>query len=533
MTRLFRKTATLLPALLLLSHFPNVSYAQKAKTHVLTMDEAKMVKRDAGTMFAAGDYNGALKAYKDLVKSDAKNVDYNYKLGYCYLQTNTDKKASLSYLEFATKAKEAKKEWMFYLGQAYMFNEKWDDAIAAFNDFKDSKQKPIKDQPAVERMIEYCNNAKELTAKPINCTYTNLGKVINTVYEEYNPFISADGKLLVFTSRRKGNVGGFIEDLGIYTADIYTTIWKDTIWAKPKGLGGMVNTEWDEESVGLSPDGDLILIYFDNGESYADIGGSSLKGKMWQKPMMMPEQVNSKNYEGGATMSLDGRTVIFSSTKKEGYGETDLYMVHKEKNGEWTAPVNLGTNINTKYAEESPCLSIDGKTLFFASKGWNSMGGFDIFYSTYDDASNSWSKPVNFGYPINDADDNQFISFTGDMRSAYVAAIRPEGLGDQDIYKVDFPDESHHSYKSFMTGSLTSTGGKIELTKASLENKTNGSSIEYIPSISNNSFIFPANPGTYNLHIEGYNFEPYNEEVIIEAGPAKEIVHNVQVKSAK
>ena len=223
--------------------FPAIGKCQKAKAHVLTMDEAKLVKKDAATMFATGDYTGALLSYKDLVKADPKNVDYNYKLGYCYLETSANKKAALPYLEYACSSPSAKKEWSYQLGLAYMYNEKFDEAIKAFTDFRDSKQKLSKEFTPAERLIEMCGNGKLHVASPVNVTFTNLGKTVNTIYEEYNPFISADGKQLVFTSRRKGNVGGFIADLGIYTADIYSSFWRDTIWTKAKGAGGMVNTE--------------------------------------------------------------------------------------------------------------------------------------------------------------------------------------------------------------------------------------------------------------------------------------------------
>ncbi|MBL0032310.1 MAG: PD40 domain-containing protein [Bacteroidetes bacterium] len=314
-----------------------------------------------------------------------------------------------------------------------MYNEKFDEAIKAFTDFRDSKQKLSKEFTPAERLIEMCGNGKLHVASPVNVTFTNLGKTINTIYEEYNPFISADGKQLVFTSRRKGNVGGFIADLGIYTADIYSSFWRDTIWTKAKGAGGMVNTEWDEEAVGLSATGDLVFIYFDNAEFYGDVGASMLKGKMWQRPAMMPTNLNSKSLEGGVTLSLDGTTMIFSSDVKGSLGETDLYMIKKEKNGEWSTAVNLGSTINTKYAEDYPYLTIDGKSLYFASKGWSSMGGFDIFRSDWNESTSSWGEAKNIGYPLNDMDDNTFISFTGDGKTAYMSTVRPEGLGDKDI----------------------------------------------------------------------------------------------------
>ena len=111
MTTPNRINSLLLLAVFLCTVVPTTVYSQKAKTHVLTMDEAKLVKKDAATLFAASDFNGALAGYKDLVKADPKNIDYNYKLGYCYLQTNANKRAALPHLEFACKSKDAKKDW--------------------------------------------------------------------------------------------------------------------------------------------------------------------------------------------------------------------------------------------------------------------------------------------------------------------------------------------------------------------------------------------------------------------------------------
>ncbi len=508
---------------------------QKAKTHVLTTDEAKIVKKDAATLYGSADYHAALPAYLELYKTDQNNTEYNYRIGYCYVQTLVNKKEALKYLARAIQSKEAKKDWYYPLGQAYMYNNQWDEAIAAFTEFNNSKAKLPKENTPTDRMIEMCNNGKELTAKPVNCKFVNMGKSINSIYDEYNPIVSADGKTLVYTSRRKGNIGGFIEDLGIFTSDIYWVVWKDTIWSKTKGLGGLVNSEWDEESVGLSPVGDQIMIYFDNTEAFADLGVSNLKGKMWQKPVMFGTEVNSKNYEGAATQSLDGNTILFSCNKKEGVGGSDLYMIKKGKNGEWSAPLSLGSNINTKYDEDFPMLSMDGQTLYFSSKGWNSMGGFDIFKSELNTSTGTWGSPINIGFPLNDADDNTFISLTGDGKFGYMALARPGGMGERDIYRVEFPDESHHKFSKILTGNVSSNGsGKIEITKVTLTEKSTNKIIEFKPAGGLNNFVFPVHAGEYSIKAEGYNFTASSEDVTVDGTMEQtEVVKNISVKAGK
>lgn len=516
---------------------PHASNAQKAKAgHVLTSDEAKVVKKDASTLFISTDYKAALPAYVELRKSDPKNPEYNFRLGFCYLMTSVDKPAALNYLEQGLQSKDAKKDIGYYMGLAYMYNNKWDEAIKSFQDYKQAtSNKLIKDMLPADRMIEMCSNGKDLMAQPLNVTFTNMGKIINTPFEEYNPFVSADNKELVFTSRRKGNIGGYIEDLGIYTSDLYWCTWRDTVWTKAKGLGGIVNSEWDEESVGLSALGDQLFIYFDNVDAFADIGTAVLKGKTWQKPVMLPVMVNSKQYEGGACMSLDGVQLFFSSNRKESVGGNDLWVIRKEKSGEWSAPINLGPEINTKYDEESPSISPDGKTLYFASKGHNSMGGYDLFKSGWDDKAGKWLPPVNLGYPINDADDNAFFSITGDGRYAYVSSVRKGGFGDRDIWRVEYNDTTDHPFRTVITGTVASNaGGRIELTKATLQNKDDGSTLEFKPASATNSFVFTAAPGNYTLSVEGYNFAPYKEDLTVSNEfPPKELNRQIAVQSSK
>lgn len=299
-------------------------------------------------------------------------------------------------------------------------------------------------------------------------------------------------------------------------------------------MGANINSEWDEESVGLTALGDLVFIYFETLNLFGDLGTSSMKGKVWQKFEVLFPQVNSNVYEGGACISNDGATIYFSSTRKEGFGGTDLWMIKKDKSGKWSNAINLGNSINTKYDEDIPFLSLDGNRLYFSSKGWNSMGGYDIFYSDWNNVLNIWSKPKNIGFPINDADDNKFISLSGDERIAYISSVRPEGFGERDIYKVEFLDTLNHSLSHLISGSITGIGGRIEITKITLENTKTMERSEYRPVTTTYQFVFAVKPGTYTLRAEGYNFLPYTEDITVaDEFPPLKIKKNIQVKSSR
>ena len=284
--------------LLALSFFlvANIAVAQrasKAKTKTLSPDEAKAVNKDAGGMFDDEDYSDALNAYQQLIKTKPQSFEYNLRLGICYLLSNSIKAKGIQYLEFASKMKEAKKDVQYYLGMAYMNANRWDDAVKAFNDYKAGGSPKLvnKDFLPVERMLEMCANGKELTAHPIDIKFDDMGKNVNSPYEDYNPYISADGKTLVYTSRRKGNMGGMILGKGLYTADVYWTFWKDTVWAKAKSVGVGINTDWDEETTGLTPDGQCMFLYFDNMEVFGDIAMSSLFFLFWLFVFLMSDKI--------------------------------------------------------------------------------------------------------------------------------------------------------------------------------------------------------------------------------------------------
>lgn len=501
------------------------------KEHILTPDEAKVVKKDAAEFFASGDYDGALRAYLPLIKADPKNVDYNYRLGYCYLITNVDKTKAAPFLEYASVQKGVKSEVWYYLGQAYQLQEKWDDAIRAFEEYKTiSKSKVIRDLLAVDRQIEICNAAKELQQHPVNVKLRNPGKLINSIYPDYNPFVSADRSVLIFTTRRKGNAGGFMEDLGFYTADVYWSTWKDTVWAKAKSVGASVDGPFDEESLGLNAAGNEMYLLFDNDIAFVDLMISKLKGKTWQRPVSAGVNVNSKAYETGGTVTPDGKTLYFATDKKEkgSYGGIDIYKSRRTETGEWGPAENLGPTINTKYNDDAPSIFTDGKTLYFSSEGHNCIGGFDIFKSVWNEETNLWSEPKNIGYPLNTADDNLYYSLTADGKYAFITAVRPEGLGDQDIYEVTFEEPS--GYVMYKAKMFNKPGAKVEygsisLTDVEAKKKIIDTKLEYI----GGTLIVSLKPGKYSLSIEANGFTSYQKEVVIPEKDAVNIIDEIKL----
>src|SRR5690606_11449888 len=127
---------------------------------------------------------------------------------------------------------------------------------------------------------------------------------------------------------------------------------------------------------------------------------------------------------------------FFVSDRDLGVGNRDIYFCDLNVNGEWLPAKNIGADINTKYGEEAVFMHPDGKTMYFSSKGHNTMGGYDVFKTTL--VNGKWTTPVNLGYPINGPDDDVFFVMSGSGNRAYFASAKQGGFGNYDIYKITF-----------------------------------------------------------------------------------------------
>ncbi len=477
-------------------------------------------KKDASLAFIAGNYNVALPGYIDLQKRKPKNTENNFRLGVCYLNTNVDKTKAISYLEYTYKQKDAPRETIYYLAKAYHLANRFDEAIDLYEKCKEisglGKLLPKED---IDREIEMCENGKDMVKNPVSVKFENAGKLINSPYADYNPFISADESILVFSSRRKGNQGNVVDDaIGNYTCDIYISYMRDGKWTKAKSIGPAINTSYDESVVGISPDGQRVMIYMENEIADADIYMSTLKGKSWQKPLSLGPNVNSEEVESGACVSADGKTLYFSSfLKGRGIGGEDIYMSNLLPNGNWGVPINLGPTVNTAEDERAPYIHADGKTLYFSSKGHNSMGGFDIFKTEYDEKTRMWSDPENVGYPINTSDDNLYFSLSVQGKYSYVSAVRPEGMGDLDIYKVTFVDVPKNNYMTLIKGNIVTPDNSTNFNMTvQYTNKQTGEMIgQYTPVATTGKFIIASRPGTYTISVESSSYAPFSVDIVI------------------
>lgn len=480
---------------------------------------AQEEKLSAKQYFEFTDYVKALPEYQKLLKQMPKNAEYSYRVGCCYLRLYGDRTQAIPYFEAAIKNNYNNPEIYLQLGKALCIGNKFDEAIVQFKLFLEKNTK--KDMVSIaERMVESAEYAKVAIKNPINITFTNLGKEVNSKYPDYYPFVSKDEGSLTFTSRRESNMGNMIGALGYKTADIYFSKVVNGAWTKAKPAGVPLNTAEDEQCVGMSADGKTMMVYYESVDIHSDLFQTySPKGKSFPKPTPMGEVINTDDVETEGFLSADNNMLYFVSTRPGGLGGQDLFYSKKLPDGNWANPINLGDKINTPFNEAFPILSEDSKTLYFSSEGHNSMGGYDIFKSKWNEESKDWEAPQNMGYPLNTADDNMEFTLAGNNRDGYVSAYRKEGLGDLDIYKVIFNDEENNE--------LTAIRGKIILgdslykgaykTTVTLLNLATGEEVESKQvGAKNGRFIFIVEQaGKYMLTAQEPGFPKYEEEVMV------------------
>ena len=412
-----------------------------------------------------GNFDEAIHVGTGLLADDPENANLNFKVGYAYLNTALRKPKSIQYLEKTVAVIDKKKyttsfifEAKFYLGKAYHSNYDFKKAIKLYTALLETTKNNelIK---AINEEVNQCKTGERLMLDPVKMQINNLSSNINSPFSDHSPVISADESVMIFTSRRKRFENEELNSDGQYNEDIYISYNENNSWQKPKSISSNINTEAHEASIGLSPDGQQLFIY--SSDEGGTILTSYLIGDEWSIPVSLGENINTRYRETHASLSADGKYLYFTSDRPGGYGGLDLYVSEKAEDKTWGKAKNLGSSINTLSDEEGPFIHHDGISLYFSSKGHETMGGFDIFTCQINEFG-TWTKPENLGYPVNTIDDDAFYVMTPDGKRAYFSSYREDGFGGNDIYMMALPEAEEKP--------VTIVKGKVKACDSDIEN---------------------------------------------------------------
>lgn len=267
-------------------------------------------------------------------------------------------------------------------------------------------------------------------------TRQNLGRNINSRFDEVSPKISSDGKTLYFGRKHSPeNVGGIKDKEDIWmsrTADGVT-------WSGSVNLGEPINTPTTNNLVSASTDNNTFLFHINDGFAFRH---RTANGWSPLEDLGIRFRNESDFLEG--SLSPDGKALLFvAKLKANAYykaseKERDIYVCVKRSDGTWSPPIHTGKVINSPGDEYSPFLSADNKTLYFASNGRPGYGDVDIFMSRrLSEGWSHWSEPVNLGLGVNTVGFDAYYTLPASGDYGYmVSNIKSEGLTDIIRFKL-------------------------------------------------------------------------------------------------
>jgi hypothetical protein len=386
------------------------------------------------------EYKEAVYYYKQLAQKEPDNSNFNFKVGECYLNIPGEEPKAIPYFQIAVKNITRKQDYKlksfrekkaplhayFYLGNAYRVNNELGKALECYDIFTNHPHYfGNYNLTVVENEIEACERAKIIKDSPIEIKRTNIESPINSSRDNSYPVISGDESTLIF-----------VTSLQFYDGIFYSKKDKDNKWSEPINITPQVMSDGDLYPTGISFDGkELIMVKKTRFND--DLYISSYDGEQWSVAKPIGKPINTKLDENYGSFSPDGNQLYFSSNRFGGEGGFDIYVSEKNKNGEWEKPKNLGKLVNSEFDEVAPRYISNPKILFFSSNGHYGMGGYDVFYSIYNENNNRFGDPINIGYPVNTTSNDDSFYPLYDGKTYYSANKHSNSNKNLDIFRTE------------------------------------------------------------------------------------------------
>ena len=440
----------LLLSLILLSFI----FAQniKAQNYIQLKNAPEQLKKDfknGKEYFDKKDYDKSVKLFSKILIKEPRFIDARIFLATSFDRQKKYDNAIAEYKNVLKTDTLYEPEVLLAIGRLLKSKDQYKDAAYYYARFialtpaTDNKRQMAADEAGVCRFL-----ANAMADKKDIHLY-NLGPTINTSAHEYLPCLSVDGKTLIFTRVINNN------------EDFYQSIMNDDgNWSHAVPIHEL-NTPMHEAGQTISADGrTLVFVACDYPDSYGscDLYISYLKKGVWTPAKNMGNIVNSTSWDSQPSLSADGKVLFFTSSRRGGMGESDIWVTFKDANGNWKKPGPLAAPINDAGKSESPFIHPDGRTLYFRSDRKPGIGGFDLYMAKLDEAG-KWSVPINLGYPINTSEDEGALIVSTDGTTAYYSSdvknsADVTNYGKNDIYRFTLPTE-------FRPGKVTYLKAKV------------------------------------------------------------------------
>ncbi|MDR0693865.1 MAG: carboxypeptidase regulatory-like domain-containing protein [Prevotellaceae bacterium] len=336
------------------------------------------------------------------------NARLNYAIGKCYFYLNLVDDA-IPFLQKANQLSDEKISNIDYiLGQAYHIKGNFDGAInsytTAINNTKD-----LDDIDKWKLLINQAKYAKNMISAPLDILVENMGEAVNTPHPEYLPIVAEKDKAIVF--QRYDNGGN----------DLYVTFNQDKNWTQAVPTGQKFN---------------LVIKEFFKPITLVDANRNPLVSRLFYVDYPFGEK--KYLYETVVSVTANGTSGYMTSSRNvydaAGNGSA-IFETRRNPKGQWVVrPRALGLKPNLALDEFGVVLHPNNKILYFSSRGYQTIGGFDIYKSVFD--GTQWSKPENMGYPVNSTSDDIVYGISEDGNKLYMSSNRSGGYGDHDLYVI-------------------------------------------------------------------------------------------------
>ena len=434
-TKVFILTAYIL---LLISYISNAQWYDPLKVKTKATD----IYLQSISKAQNGDLSSAIKMINDALKIEPRFVDAYLSVAGMYAELK-DYNGSVNQFEkaFSLDSVYTKSNLLPY-SISLAGAGKFDKALNAVNIFLSIPKlndRSIKAGEFRKKTYEFAFDfEKNHPAKNYVFNPRNVGENINTKDLEYYPSLTIDGKKMVFTRRVNSSICKGKEEF-------FESTLADGKWSIAKQLEGNISTgENNGGADNISQDGKWIVFAgcnFPDGLGSCDIYISYLTNQGWSTPENLGPNVNSEFWETSPSLSPDKKDLYFSSTVSGGFGGSDIWVCHRNANGKWGPAQNLGSQINSAGDEGSPFIHADNQTLYFNSNGHQGYSEKSDLFVSHKQPDGTWSKPENLGYPINTIDDEGSLIVAADGKTAYYASERSDTKGGLDIYTFELRED--------------------------------------------------------------------------------------------
>ncbi|SMD36131.1 OmpA family protein [Reichenbachiella faecimaris] len=408
--------------------------------------DVEKLEKKAQKYFYAEELVEAAQVYEEILGIDSQNKMAAYRLIICRALLNPRSTSMEDLLQYKSTQGKRDKFYYYWLGRAYFHQNQFKKAAESWNKFLTlDKYKSSVIIAEAKFFIDWAERAEVHHSFSKNYEIDQLPEPINSTSTEYSPVFFSELNELLFLSDRS-------DENESKPFNVYHSIRTGTQWSTPSILSYFGS--FDEANANIEVVNKSSKLYLYQGEKKGSLFVSHSDNSKWSKPVSLSREVSSSKLESHFFINEQENIMLFAHRKKGKTADLDIFVSRLDpSSNHWSKPALLSTDLTTDLDEDYPYLSTDGKTLYFSSKGFGSIGGYDVFKSEFNAEINAWSAPVSLGYPTNSIGHDIQFKMDAPRNSGYFVSDRLSSYGSFDIYFF------HESNKILLTGQIVDAAG--------------------------------------------------------------------------